>query len=291
MIELDFLHHLDKLSLIINKRITSDYAGENKSEYTGRGLVFKDYVIYAPGDDFRGVDWKVYARSEKLFSKRYEEERNLTVHIIVDFSGSMGFGSGRVKKSDYASMAALGFIYMAMKNNERFVLSTFSDKLESFKPKRGRKQLAIMMDYLNAKTPQGLSKFEESLVKYKNLVTTKSFVVIISDFLYDTEEIKRILHRYRKHEIRLVQVLDPMETKLDLDGDYKFKDSETKDVMRTFVSPYLRRTYLQKLDEHKAKISQACDEVGARFYSFSTDYPIFDAFYQILQSKYIRTVG
>jgi uncharacterized protein (DUF58 family) len=149
-IDLSFLHKLDRMSLLISKRITSNYVGERPAVYTGRGLIFKDHAIYAPGDDFRAVDWKVFARLDKLFVKRFEEERNLVVHIVLDYSGSMAFGQ-RTKKFEYADMLGLGFAYMAMKHNERFVVSTFADRLEVFKPKRGRGNLVTVLDYLNTK--------------------------------------------------------------------------------------------------------------------------------------------
>lgn len=283
MIDTSFLHKLDKLSIIINKRITSNFAGEHRTDFAGRGLIFKDHSIYTPGDDFRTIDWKVFARTDKLFVKSYEEERNLVVHIVVDFSGSMGFGLGKTKKSDYASMIGLGYAYMALRNNEKFVLSTFAEKLEMFKPKKGKKQILTILDYLNNRKPKGKSNFELSMAQYKQLINNKSMVVIISDFLYDVKQIQAVLQRYRQHDIILVQVLDKLETDLDLDGDFKLLDSETKEHMRTFITPYTRQKYLEQLEEHKASIKNVCDEVGAKFFSFSTGKPVFDAFYEMVR--------
>lgn len=280
-IDLSFLHKLNRMSLIINKRLTSNYVGERRAIATGRGLIFKDHAIYAPGDDFRTIDWKVLARLDKLFVKRYEEERNLTVHVIIDYSGSMAFG-GRTKKYEYADMLGLGFCYMAMKHNEKFVVSTFADRLEVFKPKRGRSNLMRVLDYLNAKKPKGLSKFEPSLAAYKKRINTRSYVVILSDFLYDAEEIKNAIKRYKDHHVVLIQVLDKTETELDIEGDFKLVDAETEDTLRTFISPYARKKYLEQLADHQAKIKKACDEIGAKFFVFSTEYPIFDAFYEVL---------
>jgi uncharacterized protein (DUF58 family) len=282
-VDLDFLHQLNRMSLIINKRLTSNYVGERRSVATGRGLIFKDHAIYSPGDDFRSIDWRVLARLDKLFVKRYEEERNLTVHIVVDYSGSMGFG-GRVKKYEYADMLALGFAYMAMRYNERFVVSTFSDRIEVFKPKRGRTNLMRMLDYLNEKKPKGLSKFGASLAQYKKRVTSRSYVVIMSDFLYDPAEIKQAISRYSDHQVVLIQVLDKTETELDIEGDFKLVDSESEDTLRTFISPWARKQYLQQLAEHQAKIKRICDELGAKFFVFHTGFPIFDAFYQVLNA-------
>jgi uncharacterized protein (DUF58 family) len=282
MIDTSFLHKLDRLSLIITKRVTSNYVGERASVYTGHGLIFKDYAMYAPGEDFRKIDWKVFGRTDKLFVKRQEEERNLVVHVIIDFSGSMGFSSKKVSKADYAGMLGLGFAYLAMKNNEKFVVSTFSDQLDLFRARKGKGQLAHIVKELNEKKAKGESKFEVSLTKYKKLIKSKSFVVIISDFLYPVDEIRRVLQRFKDHNTRLIQVLDPVEKELELEGDFKLVDMESRGMLRTFISPFLRKSYRQSLSEHQANIEKVCGEVGAKFFVFSTDTPIFDAFYKVL---------
>lgn len=284
MINTEFLHQLDRFSLIINKRITSNYVGERFSHATGRGLIFKDHTIYAPGEDFRSVDWRVFGRTDKLYVKRYEEERNLTVHVVLDFSASMGFGT-HATKAEFASMVGIGFAYLALKNNERFVLSTFSDSLEIFKPKKGRAQLASMVEFLNDKKPKGLSKLDESLGRYKNLIKSKSYVVIVSDFLYPIDDIKRALSRFKGHRLVLVQVLDKVERNLDLEGDFKLKDLETNEVLRTYINPFGRKQYAQMLNEHISKLGEACNEAGAQFYSAHTGQSVFDVFFDVLGRK------
>src|SRR3989344_6349154 len=196
-INTDFLRQLEKFDIIIKKRVASSFIGERKSERVGSGLIFSDYANYSFGDDFKNIDWKAYGRTDRLFVKRYEEDRNLTVHILIDLSGSMDFGN-KIKKYDFASMIALGFSYIAMKNNEKFVLSTFDDKLEFFRPQKGKHQLASILQYLNNKKAGGVSSFEKSLLSYKNLISSKALIIIISDFFYDTNEIQAILHRYKR---------------------------------------------------------------------------------------------
>src|SRR3989338_4828734 len=112
-INTDFLRQLEKFNLIIRKKVASRFTGERRADVMGTGLIFRDYSNYQYGDDFKNIDWKSYARTEKLYVKRYEEDRNLTVHILLDLSGSMDFGS-KTKKVDFASMIALGFSYIAM---------------------------------------------------------------------------------------------------------------------------------------------------------------------------------
>ena len=284
MITTDFLRQLDRFSLIVNKRITSNYVGERFSKATGKGLVFKDHLKYEPGEDFRSIDWRVFGRTDKLFVKRYEEERNLTVHVIMDYSGSMQFGSG-ISKAHYGGMLGIGFAYLALKNNEKFVMSTFANDLEVFKPKKGRSQLMAMVEFLNKKRATGLSKLEGSLSGYKKLMNSRSYVVVISDFLYPIEEIKRSLTYFKNQSTIFIQVLDKLERNLELEGDYKLKDLETGDTLRTFMNPYARKQYGQMLTEHIQKVKHACDEAGIQFYSFDTGMNVFDAFYEIVGKK------
>jgi len=283
MIETDFLNHLNKLSLIINKRVTSNYAGQRESIYGGHGLLFRDHGIYTPGDDFKKIDWKVYGRTDKLHIKRYEEERNLTVHIILDFSGSMNFGNDEMKKYEYASMLGIGFAYMALKNNERFVLSTFAEKLERFKPRKGRKQLVAILDYLKNKKPKGKSAFKASLKNYAKTITSRSLIVIVSDFCYNIEEIRKSLGGFKNHEVKLIQVLDEMEKNMTLKGHFKLKDSETKNFVQTILNPFTRKKYLSKLADHNKQINYLAGQVGATFHSVTTDTPIFDSFFKVLR--------
>jgi uncharacterized protein (DUF58 family) len=282
MIDTDFLDQLDRFHLVVSKRVTSTYAGPRRSIATGRGLVFKDYRMYAPGDDTRLIDWKVYARTDDLYVKNYEEERNLTVHIIIDASASMGFGKP-ISKLDYASMIGVGFAYLAMKENERFQFSTFSEKLDVFQPKRGMAQLAAMVQYLNDIKTKGHSQIRDSIRQYKRLVGSRALLVLISDFLIDINEIREALYMLGDHEIKIIQVLDRVEKDLKMQGDFKLEDSETKEKIRTYISPRLRSIYQRMLDDHSARIQETCNTLGIDFFQITTDTPIFDAFYRILR--------
>jgi uncharacterized protein (DUF58 family) len=282
MIDLEFLQHLKRLSLLLNKKVTSNYVGERASPAAGRGLVLKDHIPYTWGDDFRSIDWRIFARTDKLFVKRYEEERNLTLHIIQDMSASMDYGDGK-KKSDYASMIGIGFAFMALRNNERFVLSTFSEKLEIFKPKKGAKQLASITQYLNHKRPKGMTKFSESLEKYKKHIDSRSLIIIISDFLYEPEDLRKGLARYKDNMIKLIQVLDRTEMDLNFEGDFMLEDLETHDKMKTYISPLLKKKYSDQLSDHIANVKRVAAEVKAEFYTVSTGTPIFDTMFRLLQ--------
>lgn len=282
MIDTKFLDELSRFGLIIHKRVTSNYSGPRKSIAVGRGITFKEHRIYAPGDDFRSIDWKVYARTDNLFLKTYEEERNLVVHIIVDYSASMGFGKP-ITKFDYASMLGVGFAYLAMRDNEKFQFSTFSDTLDIFQSRRGMSQLASMIFHLNSLKTKGRSNLLDSITQYKKVIGSKALIVLISDFLVDVNEIIEAVNRLGNHEIKVIQVLDPTEKNLNIQGDFKLVDSESKDALRTYITPRLRAHYQNLLDDHSAKIEEACSRLGIEFYLVTTDTPIFDVFYKILE--------
>jgi len=281
MIDSSFLDQLKKFSLVINKRVTSSFKGQRKSIALGKGMTFKDHRIYARGDDFRSIDWKVFARTDDLYIKNFEEERSLNVHILMDASNSMKFGKP-ISKFDYASMIGVGMAYLAMRGNEKFQFSTFSDNLEVFQPKRGMSQLASMIDYLNNLKTKGSSNLLEAVVHYKRLIGSKSMIVLTSDFLFDTDEIKEAIIRLGKHQIKVIQVLDPVEKDLSLNGDFNLRDSETDAVMRTFIGQNLKSRYQKLLNDHSAKIQEACDSLGVEFIQVTTDVPVFENFYKIL---------
>ncbi|MBL7056170.1 DUF58 domain-containing protein [Candidatus Woesearchaeota archaeon] len=282
MINTDFLDQLNRFHLVIKKHVTSNYTGPRKSLATGQGLMFKEHRQYAPGDDIRQIDWKVFARTDNLHIKTYEEEKNLTGHIIMDSSASMGFGKP-MSKFDYASMIGVGFAFLSMKDNEKFQFSTFDETLEVFQPRRGMSQLASMVSHLNETKTKGHSKLLEAILQYKKVVGTKALLILISDFLMDSEEITEALYNLGDHEIKIIQVLDPVEKELKYQGDFKLIDSENNSMMRTFVSPRLRVQYQQHLDQHTAKIEEVCNSLGISFNQVTTDTPIFDAFYKILE--------
>ena len=280
-IDTSFLDQLSKFHLIISKRVTSNYIGQKKSMAAGRGLTFKDYRIYAPGDDIRLIDWKVFARTDHLYIKSYEEERNLTVHIVQDCSASMNFGKP-ISKFDYASMLGIGFAYLAMRDNEKLQFATFDDKLEIFQPKRGASHLLSMVAHFNSIKPKGTSRMQSALLEYRKVIGTKAMIILISDFLLNMNEIKESLYNLSGHEVKVIQVLDKVEKELKMEGDYKLMDSETKGMLRTFISPRMRAQYQEQLSQHCAQIEKTCNQLGFDYHLATTDVPIFEMFYKIL---------
>ena len=282
MIDATFLEQLARFSLVVRKRVTSSYIGPRRSISAGRGMIFKDYRVYVQGDDFRAIDWKIFARTDDLYVKNYEEERNLIVHIIVDRSGSMDYGKS-ITKYDYGSKIGAGFAYLALKDNDKFMFSTYADNLEIFQPRRGMSQLASMIYYLNNIKPNGNSKLLESITQYRRIIGSKALIILLSDFLISLDEIRQAFYMLGNNEIKIVQIIDPIERDLALEGDFRFKDSESGGELRTYISPRARIEYQKMLQDHCIEIEKTCTTLGMDYYLLTTDTPIFDAFYKVLE--------
>ncbi|MFA6888930.1 MAG: DUF58 domain-containing protein [Candidatus Woesearchaeota archaeon] len=284
-IDISFLPRLNRLGLLVKKRITSSMAGSRPSIAKGRGLTITDYRPYVKGDDLRFLDWKLYARTDKDYIKLFEEDRSLTVHIILDRSTSMDFGSKDTTKFEYGSMLGLAYVYLTLHNNDKFVFSTFAEDLTFHRPHKGVSQLASIIDSLKEIKVKGESRFEYSMRRYKELIHSRSMVILISDFLINPEEIRKGLMRLgRKNEVKVIQVLDKDEVDLKIEGDVNLHDSESNTVMRTYISKRLRNTYQGKLNQHTQEVAELCNKAGAQFYQVTTDVDIFENFYRIIRT-------
>ncbi|VVB50492.1 Uncharacterised protein [uncultured archaeon] len=281
MIDTSFFKELDRFSFMVRKRVSTAYSGSRRSILKGRGMEPVSYREYTQGDDFKTIDWKVYGRTEKLYVKEFEEEKSLTTHILLDTSKSMDFRN----KFEYAAMMALGFAYLVTKDNEKFAVATFGEEINITKPKRGRKYLSLTIDLLNSTQLLGKTRFDYCMEKYASVIRSRSLVFIISDFMTDIEAVRNSIFRLGDNELVLIQVLDPLEKSLDLGGEAKLIDLETDAKMDIYTSPRLRAEYQKRLNDHIAKIKETCITVGADFHTVTTDKPVFDSIFEVVNSR------
>lgn len=274
----EFFKELDRFALLVKKRVSTAYSGGRKSLRFGHGISPVGYREYRKGDDFKLVDWKAYGRTEKLYIREHEEERSIVVHILLDASGSMGFDG----KFTYASRLAAGFAYLATLENEKYAISLFCKKLYPGEPRRGRRYLFQNIEELDEIVPKGATNLQLVADQFELLVRSTSLVVVISDFLGDTEKIVSSIYRLAGHDLIMIQVLAPEEADLRFGGDVKFVDMETGQPLVTRVTEEERNEYQKRLEEHTARIAEACNNVGADFFTFRTDSPIFDSFSEMI---------
>jgi uncharacterized protein (DUF58 family) len=274
----EFFKELDKFTLLVKKRVSTAYTGGRKSLRLGHGISPVGYREYRTGDDFKLIDWKVYGRTEKLYIREHEEERSLVVHILLDASGSMSYDG----KFAYASRIAAGFAYLAASENEKYSISLFCKRLYPGEPRRGRRYLFKTIEELDETAPRGATNMKLVSDQFDALITSTSLVVMISDFLGDSDEILSSIYRLSRHSLVMIQVLSPIEANLSFGGDVKFVDMETKQPLITRVTQEEKAEYRRRLENHNARIAEACASVGADFFSFRTDRPIFDAFSEMV---------
>jgi uncharacterized protein (DUF58 family) len=274
----EFFQELDRFSLLVKKRVSTAYSGGRKSLRFGHGISPVGYREYRKGDDFKLVDWKVYGRTEKLYIREHEEERSLVVHILLDGSASMDCEG----KFSFASRLAAGFAYLAAADNEKYAISLFCKKLYPGEPKRGRRSLFQSIEDLDAIKPHGTTSHKAVADQMDSLLKSTSLVVLISDMLGETEDVLYSIYRLAGHELVIIQVLAPSEMELDYKGDIKFMNPEGGEPVITRITEAERSEYLKKLSQHNHQIQEACTQVGADYFLFSSDRPVFDAFSEML---------
>ena len=285
MIDPSFLDQLKQLDFVIKKRVASSYSGGRPSIKHGKGIEVVDYREYMPGDDFRLIDWRLYARTEKLYIKRFEEEKDLIMHMLVDASASMDFTSHTMTKFDFAGSIAAGFGFLSVHHHEKFAMGLYSNTVrEMTQARKSQTHLFNVIDLLNTVKLSGLTDLGVSATQYSKIIKSKSFTVIISDFLEDIDSVTEGIYRMAKHssEMLLVQVLDPWEIDLGWSGDIKFEDMETSEIKRTYLSPGFRKDYANKVREHSKQVRSICDDIGVQFSTLLTNEAIFESFIRIV---------
>jgi len=274
----EFFQELDRFSLLVKKRVSTAYSGGRKSLRFGHGISPVGYREYRKGDDFKLVDWKVFGRTEKLYIREHEEERSLVVHILLDGSASMDYEG----KFSFASRLAAGFAYLAAADNEKYAISLFCKKLYPGEPKRGRMSLFQSIEDLDATKPHGGTSLKAVADQMDSLLKSTSLVVLISDLLGKTEDALYSIYRLAGHELVVIQVLARSEMELEYSGDIKFVDPEGSEPVITRITEAERSEYLKKLSQHNHQIQEACRQVGADYFLFASDRPVFDAFSEML---------
>ncbi len=248
------------------------FAGQYHSAFKGRGMTFSEVREYQYGDDVRAIDWNVTARYGRPYVKVFEEERELTVILLVDVSGSLDFGTtGEFKKAIITEVAAT-LAFSTIQNNDKVGAIFFSDKVEKFiPPKKGRKHvLHIIRELLVFKPESNRTNIAEALKYFTNAIKKRSTAFIISDFMdYDFERTLTVANN--KHDIAALQIYDIRETEIPDVGLIKLKDAETGERFWVDTSDRrLRTSYKHKWKERQLELQKIFKQSGVDTVSMST---------------------
>jgi len=205
------------------------FAGEYHSAFKGRGMAFSEVREYQYGDDIRDIDWNVTARYARPYVKVFEEERELTVMLLVDVSGSKDFGTVHVMKNELTTEIAATLAFSAIHNNDKIGIIFFSDRIEKFiPPQKGRKHiLYIIRELLNFQPENKKTDISQALKYLTNVIKKRCTTFLMSDFINKGSYLDALTIANRKHDVVAIQVYDRRETELPSVGLVKMKDAET----------------------------------------------------------------
>lgn len=237
MLPPEFIKKIREIEIRTKKLVNTTFAGEYKSSFKGTGIEFVDVREYLPGDDIRSIDWKVTARMGRPYVKKYVEERELTVILCVDASGSSHFGTRNQLKIEQAAMIAATLAFSAVRNNDKVGLLFFTDRVEKYiPPKKGRFHvLRLIRDILYFQPEHKGTNPVEAIEFLMHILRHRAIVFFISDFLgkaFDSEGIRIPLGvAAKKHDLVVIKISDPKEEELPNIGIITFEDLETGELI------------------------------------------------------------
>lgn len=260
------LKRVRRIELITRGLVKESLGGQYHSRFKGQGIEFDDFREYQPGDDVRFIDWNVTARMSNPFVRKYVEERELTVMLLVDVSGSGDYGSQDDSKRELAAELAAVFGFSACANQDKVGLVLFSDHVEAYVPPRKglSHTLRIVRDILNIAPRSRRSRLQPALDLALQRVSHRSLVVLVSDFLLpDLSWEKSLRSVAAKHDVSAVQVGDPRELDLPKAGRVCLQDPETgEQVVLNTSNPAVRRLYEDRIAEHFGSVEQTLLRCG-----------------------------
>jgi len=280
-IDPDFLDELDRFDAALDRETAATRQGEQESPRVGEGLTFSDYRRYSPGDDTRLIDWKLFARTEEYYITQFEEERNLTVHTLLDASASMDYGADETHKFEYGAKVGLGFCYLTAEEHNDFRFSTIGeqvDRLDTGRSNRG--EVLGLIDQINGLEPDGAVDFESVLSEYASRIRSRSLVVLVTDCLADPESIESGVSALARNDVDVlvVRVVAPEERDPEVVGDALFADPETETTRRSYFSQSLADSYRSRLDAHVGEVKRRVTSLGGEHVLVDTGAEYFDSF-------------
>lgn len=279
MINPDFLTELDRFDAARDRQARSRQQGERTTDSVGEGLTFADYRRYAPGDEPRFIDWNLYARTDELYVKQFEAERNFRVHVLLDASASMDFGDGETHKFEYAAKLGLGFAYLTAREHNEFRFAVFdrnAERLDRGRSNRG--EVLGLVEQCNEVELNGEADFETALSEYASTIHSKALVVVCSDFLGDVDAIDAGLEALSSNRLVLAHIVSPKERDLPSSGDTVFESLESGDSTRAYVGNRFERSYREQFDAHAEAVEDIARDLRARYEQFDTGTPFFESF-------------
>jgi len=278
---------IQNLELVARTVVEGFVNGLHKSPYLGFSVDFAEYRQYMPGDDIRRIDWNVYGRSDKLYLKLYEGETNTRVLILLDVSGSMNYGSGEVKKIDYARIIAACLSYFSYHQRDGVGLLTFDTDVRSHIPASRRSgQLFNILAEIDRVEPAKETAFKKPLRFLAEFLSRRGLIVVISDLYDEPENIMAGLKQLKAkgNDIMVLHIMDNFELTFPFMDAAQFEDMENKRKMH-IIPEYLRSQYLNIINEHIARLRKETSGARIDYTLMDTSKPVDEALFSYLAAR------
>jgi uncharacterized protein (DUF58 family) len=264
--------------------------GIHRSTYHGFSVEFSEYRQYAMGDDLRYLDWRLFARTDRYYVKRFEDETNLRCYLVLDTSRSMSYRSLEYSKSTYARTAAATVAYFLTLQRDAVGLVSFEDRITGYLPPRHRpghfRRLLAMLD----REPEGrATDLAGPLEQLAATIRKRGLIVLLSDLLAPADTLRSKLGylRSRGHDVIVVRVLDPAELAFSFAAPAMFQDVESGREL--YVNPAAARAgYLKQFAAHASEIQRACTDLAIDYQPISTDSPLELVLFEFLKARLRR---
>jgi uncharacterized protein (DUF58 family) len=281
------LMKIQNLELVARTVVEGFVQGLHRSPYLGFSVDFAAYRPYMPGDEIRRIDWNVFSRSDRLYIKLFEGETNTRVLILLDISGSMNYGSGEVKKIDYARMLAACLSYFAYHQRDGVGLLTFDTEIRAHIPaSRRRGQLMTILSEIDRVQPSELTEFKKPLRFLAEYLTRRGVIVLISDLYDEPENIIAGLKvlKSKGNDIIIFHIMDNFELTFPFEEMAQFEDLETKKKLHV-IPEYLRSQYLSILQDHMERIRKELSGLRIDYCLMDTSKPLDQGLFSYLGAR------
>lgn len=262
--------------------------GLHKSPYHGFSVEFSEHRPYMQGDQLKDIDWKIYGKSDRFYIKQYEEETNLISHIFLDVSKSMNFkNKAEITKLEYGKILAASLSYLLINQQDAVGLGLYSEKIESFlPPKSSRVYLQNILKEIHNVQPSSKTNTAECLNSISEKIKRRGLVILISDFFDDIDSVLNVLKRfhYKKNDVIVFQILDPIEESFAFDKNAVFIDMETDEELTT--QPHqIQKAYTDSFAEYLERIKKECLSFGIEYNLINTTQPFDTALLSFIKKR------
>lgn len=256
----EVLQKLGDLEWVAREVVEGLRVGSHRSPLRGFSTEFAHHRQYAPGDPIRSIDWRVFGRTERYYTKLYEAETNFDCHLLIDSSASMTYGSGKVNKLEYAKFLAASIAYMVLKQRDSVGLSVFDSEVRTYMPPRSTMGVILEIDrMLRVTKPVPKTTIAKQLHDIALLMKRRSFVVLISDLFSDVDDIMAGLDhlKFDGHNVVVIHTLDPYELEFPFKGTWRFEGLEGEEPLTT-QTDRMRESYLADLGKYLDDLNSRC---------------------------------